>query len=211
MTRLHHALRAAAGASAGGGEVTEDFTTYQQTGSGFTVSENTIVLDGFETRKQDAYVGKDFGSGYFNGDFSFSFYLDFSSADQWAYCYTVALSDTLDESYSIQNSGGAALGVDLYNHRDNGLYIRLREIYDTTDELVYSDQPAGKYYCNFSRSGGVAYLDIYSDEDRTTLVDSLSLSLRSTESYQYLYGLCSHNTYNSHNMWAEVGDLVRLE
>jgi len=62
-----------------------------------------------------------------------------------------------------------------------------------SDHYYTGGTTSSHLYCTFKRIGSTATLDLYSDSDRTTLVDALSITCE-TGSKRYFYALASRDT-----------------
>jgi hypothetical protein len=189
----------------------QDFTDYDTTGSGFSVSADTITLSNFETRNQTAYVVDDFGVDYFDYNFEIYFDVNWTASDSWAYCSICVLSNTLGSYQDTVDASGYALGLRIRTDGSGNRQYILYEVDGGVHSQDYSTLALGHYYFKFTRTATHAYLYIYSDSTRETLSDTLSLELTNYKSYRYLYGLQStDNTTNSHQISATINNLCSL-
>ena len=183
---------------------TEDLTTYTEydEGSSISVSSDTVTLTSCKTREDTGYVYKDFGADYFDGDFEVTLDVNFSSFDllQWAGVF--AVSNAVDDYKRSSNE----IYVRFYKNATGTTYIALYEQYDAGSSYAFDHYSGGSatdaYYLTIKRvmadsTYGTVYCYIYSDSDRTILVDTLSKELHSEESYRYLYTFFSYDDNNN--------------
>lgn len=140
------------------------------------------------SRDEHAYVYKNKGVGHFSGDFEHFIDVQLSTGSI-AYSQFVfwALWNALGSVDEVQSGRGLVVFFFL-SGSDPRIY--LREWYDGTP---YNDSTVGllslniPYYLTIKRTGSTFECKIYSDSDRTVLVDTLTLTLHSVESFRYIY------------------------
>lgn len=167
----------------------EDFTTYTEydPDTDYTITSSKITID---TVRHDAegYVAKDKGSGHFNGDFEHladvcATAFSNNSAELHLWClgtvlgYIDAIGNRIEQFFNMSSSGST-------------YHLYIRERYGAThyQDLLGSISLSTVYYIKLKRVSSTFYCYIYSDPDRTSLIDTLSLSLHETASYRYIYG-----------------------
>jgi hypothetical protein len=177
--------------------LTEDLTTYSEFDlSGHITKTSSRVTGENLDMDEDAYLFKDFGTNHFDGiNLSFAVRA-LSTSDEYSSGQT-GFANVEDDSYHwgpghhivvwFLVGGGLTIGV-----LDN-------EIYDASTTLD-TDRT---YYLRLVRAAGssTVTLYIYSDEARTTLVDTLSVSTIGTTKFRYFYPLVSSDSGESGNDW----------
>lgn len=171
----------------------EDFSTYTESDSN---SRITVTSTKAERILYQACVGsvyKDFGVGYFDTFTSHQFtsYLTYYSTYNEVAIFW-GLSDTPEANDS--NLDEANKGVTLENVYFGSRFIRLKnyngDSSDTTsDEDIVSDGTVSYY--TVTKTSDTVTVSIYSDSERTTLEDTLSVSV--SDSYRYLSVLGSNS------------------
>ena len=168
----------------------EDFTTFTEVdgGSDLTVTSSKIdVVAQPNNVANYVYKSKSVGTSNFDWDFEHNVTaLTGSNPD----AFFVALSDQIAE---LNNGFSLSTSFDSNNYTP---YVS-----DVDDLGNFDAFTAGSnlttntfYYSSFSRSGNTAVWDVYSNSGRTTLVQSISLSIsNTTASYQYAYGTSAYN------------------
>ena len=144
-----------------------------------------------------AYLGKDFGAGYFNANFNHNFDLNLTSSTTASdTCPTWALSDYLGNWGNIITNSKNEYAIAVYN-RDGStyrLYIAFivggtRYEYDGTP---YFANYGTTYYCTVRYDSsvgtyGTLYLDIYSDSARSSLITTISHACIASPNFQYVF------------------------
>lgn len=168
----------------------EDFTTYEEhdpTGK-ITVDASRITWASLN-KVDEGYVVEDMGSGHF-GDFVHRFEVRLTSTVSYSEVGLWCVSNSKYSPWLIRFS--QAIYV-LWEHRDG--YNRLR--LDYKDGANPADDHTGPgvvqknetYYLTVERSGGSVTCKIFSDAERTVLVDTLSITMFVPErTYRYLFG-----------------------
>lgn len=183
----------------------EDFTTYTKVdpGNRFTVAKRRIsiaALPGNET----AYVYKDFGAGFFAGDFSFN--VDFGVASYTGGSsqrfYPFVLSNSVGDERAIEVATGDSFYVLVY-HNAAGYNIYLGEnvggtVYEAYSSTVFRPVAHSTVFLTVRRNAavgtyGTLYCDIYADYERTDLIMTLTLTLHAVKSFRYRYGVTGFN------------------
>jgi len=166
-----------------------------------SISFTEVALD--ETKQ--AYVVKDYGAAYFDGDFRHEFQINMSS-----------LTATLDQSnvWGMANSGAGQYSALIAS--EDFLLIRVHgESLLSTYSILpieYNNSISGTdgdtltlvldtdYYCTVYRDEsvgtfGTLYLYVYSDSDRSVEVDNSSVALTEKQDFRYLYPFSSARTF----------------
>ena len=181
--------------------------------SHLTVAENVITFADL-VRNEDAWVYYDFGADYFDGDFEYQVEFNISAINSSASVAVWMLANLIDSPKDIEDASGDFFCVFLYRAGE-GRRIYLRECDGgTAYSEIYSDFPlATDYYLTIKRDEnigtyGTIYCYIYSDADRTILVDTLSIALHtSKKDFRYLYGLNSNNWGTPYTISGTVSNL----
>jgi hypothetical protein len=197
-----------------GHPATEDLTTYTEVdpNARITVTAARSSFVGL-TRNEDAYVYYDKGVNHFNGDFEHLLDVYLDSADAYGIAVVWALTNLVDDWKGIIDAAGDALTFQLYFDATNYNFI-LRE----TDAGVLSgDTYVGAidtpYYLKIVRDEsvgtyGTLYAYIYSDAARTTLLDTLSVTLNtSKKDFRYVYVTQTYNDARTETITGYVENL----
>lgn len=198
----------------------EDFTLYTEVdpSSHITVTSSSKIDVAGLSRNEDAYVYKDFGVDNFAGDFNFNFEIQIDSGDNNCNIFTCVLANAIDDFLGIIAASGSAVGVLLSKDTASTAYIQLRE--SDSGTLYYGSaywiSLATTYYCTLVRDEsvgtyGTLYLYTYTDADRTTLVDTQSITLStSKKDYRYLYAVQSYNSGHALGATGFVENLINI-
>jgi len=180
---------------------TEDFTTYTEVdpNSHITKTASKITWAGLSA-VEDAYVYKDYGANYFSGDFTHLITVKLTAATEDGRAYFWALTNAVDDMKGIDDAGGSYLAVFFIKEPVNyTIYIEECNSGSISQDssIISLNTP---YYLKIVRDEsvgtyGTLYCYIYSDEARTTLLDTISQTLKtSKKDYRYLFAT---NTRNS--------------
>lgn len=167
---------------------TEDLTTYTEvdTSSRLTVTSSSVTVSSL-ARSETAYVYKDFGADYFAGDFSVRFQMNVSSVSgELAGIVIGAFGDTLGTLTDLLGGDCVYINV-LYLSSNLNFTLAARSggASQGSDSTVLSTST--DYYFEYTRTGTSFTCDIYDDSGYSNLVDSLTLTLGSGDSYRYCY------------------------
>ncbi len=181
---------------------TEDFTTYTETDSDgdLTVTASKIDIDTM-LGNAVSHVVKDKGAGHF-GDFE--------------HLEKVVITSVTNSSarrthiyHSLSNIGNPTWGN--LDTADEGLCVYcyiwvgwprvvIRDFFDNAED-IYSG--AGEcpqtYYLTIERNGTTATCKVYSDADRTNLLDTVTITCQTT-TYQYISALGSGGYYENESV-----------
>ena len=181
-------------------ETYEDFRDYTVVNPNGTMTPHATSIEFDDVaRDESAYVYKDFGASYFSGDLE---HLLEASNDAYSgnvpRCYIWGLADSVDDFGGIDAASGDFVGAAIDNL--SGTYrFRLDQcdagtLTSDTGNITESTL----YYLRAVRSNtaDTAYLYIYSDSDRTTLVDTLSVALSAAgeAAFRYFYAASTYDT-----------------
>jgi len=141
-----------------------------------------------------SYVYKDFGAGHFGDvevDFDFEITATFSLYAGEIIC---CISNTIGTQNDLTVANDGIIIVSYTNAGNIRISIFDYNL-DNSDHYYTGGTTSPHLYCTFKRIGSTATLDLYSDSDRTTLVDALSITCE-TGSKRYFYALASRAAAN---------------
>lgn len=175
---------------------TEVFTGYTEVdpNSKITITAPKIAVAALATA-DTAYVYKDKGVDHFSGDF-----------EHLLEVYGVAANDDVAKLWALANDIGASaaliaasknfLFLDVQPQDNSQVKLFLVENYSGGYYYDYKTglSPSTPYYLKIKRDEsvgtyGTLYCYIYSDSDRTSLVDTLEIALHAKLDFRYIYGL----------------------
>lgn len=170
------------------------------------------------TRNEDAYVYKDKDAGHFSGDFEHLLDVRITSSEALANVVAWSLTNIVDDLKGIKDANGDALGISLQTNGGGAHSILLMELVGGT---FYTDAYAVSlnttYYLKIKRDESIGdygrlYCYIYSDSDRTNLLDTLQLDLHEKEDFRYIFITQTSNAYwdYAQTAWAENLDLQEV-
>lgn len=185
----------------------EDFTTYTKSdpGGDFTITSDTITVD-THVNNVKSFVIKDFGAGFFAGDFKFRFQIK-KTTTSGGWISPFALTNTQDGLFDIVDVSGDCLFIRFsgttapafqLQEQNNGTIT----LYNSTETYANNTD----YYLELERNEavgtyGTLYARIYTDAAFTTLSETLTVTLTEKQDFRYLSAL---NTYyvNDTNEWS---------
>jgi len=173
---------------------TEDLTTYTEVdpNNKITVTSDRSEFDTLR-RNEDAYVYDDKGVDHFNGNFEHLFEIYMSSSNGIVVMWGMA--NIVEDLKSILDASEDELCLELSTYT-----FYLIEVFGGTQYYdTYGGTSGTLYYLTAERDEGVGtygtlYLYIYSDADRTNLLDTLTVTLHEKEDFRYLYVTQSYNS-----------------
>jgi hypothetical protein len=183
----------------------EDFLAYAEVDPNghITASTASINFDGL-TRNEEAYVYRDFGAGYFNGDFhhELTIRIDLSPGSDFnSVAYVWGLGNAIGSFVGANHNEWLAVQIFNGTGSSTAFQIGIQELSGgtMTAQQNLPGVPQGTYYLSIYRdesegAHGTLHLDIYTDEARTNLYNSLSIALTANTDFRYLYVLNSNNT-----------------
>jgi hypothetical protein len=165
--------------------VTEDFTTFTETDSAsdITINSATQITVSSMARTANSSVAKDYGAGYF-GNFEHRIQTNHTSSDVSAgWVNTVwTLGNVANPTMQDLADDGAGLLV----YWGAGPKLWLQEDHGTiTSDSSTTLSDGTEYYLTIKRTDSAITCTIYSDADRTTTVDTLSIN-HVSNTYRYL-------------------------
>jgi len=181
----------------------EDFTTYIEQDANYHIAATELEIT-FENLdcNEDAWVRKDFGIDFFSGNFAHQLMVKATGHDDAGMAGVWAMTNILDDLKGIEDASGDFLSlIMLYDTGASAYKLRLREcdsgtLYDDDYTIAVDTE----YYLTIHRdetvgSFGTLYCYVYSDAERTDLIDTLAIALHtSKKDFRYLFGV---NSYNS--------------
>lgn len=166
----------------------EDFTTYtEQDGTGaLAVTATKVTATNMDSRDFNYWVISDKGVGHF-GDFEHKYTAQMTGANQGQFT-AWQLGNTIGDAQDCEVAG---VGVCNYFYDDVEV-IGIEDFSDlTVDEFAYNSDVV--VYLTASRSGTTLQLLIYSDSGRTTLLDTLTLTVPTT-TFRYVAVATGYNS-----------------
>lgn len=183
--------------------VNQDLTTYTEVDPNgvITVTSPKVAYANMSKLAAEvAYVYKDFGVNYFDGDFEHLLQSQLTSGDNNCYGYVWGMANAINTLRGIQMASGDFITV---RHAiDAGgtpsLQIVACEAGAITASAVQAISLATIYYLTVRRdeavgANGTLYCDIYTDSGRTSLLATISLVMPSKKDFRYLYVLSARN------------------
>ncbi len=187
----------------------EDYTTYTEDdpNSRLTVGANQITVAGLRRSDTTTWVYDDFSAGYF-GDVTdgINFDCQVDTADNSSSIVAFALTNNI-----------AGLNTCAVNDYDS-VFLYFNSSAGGTKNIVLQGFGTGgvsdlgtftlgqKRYLTFTRSGGTATVNIYSDSGRLTLVDTLVI-VGSAVTLQYMFGVSNYDLGTAGAMSGSVANL----
>lgn len=182
----------------------EDFTTYTEIDPLFhiTVAGPNLINFLQMTRDEKAYVYKDYGAGYFSGDFT----------------HTGSFEATETFINAIIVVWGLANQIGCKTDWVGGIYMDMA-YYGGTWNIDFFDMASGTggswaganedtpYFWTITRVGVACQAKIYTDAARTNLVATINATQASATAYQYIYALSSWYTTGTHWGSGWIGEL----
>jgi hypothetical protein len=168
----------------------EDLTTFTEVDedSDITVTATKCSFDTLRTGAV-SYVYKDYTIDYF-GDVVIDFEVKIDSGLMTTECVLFGLSNTVG-TFKDMSDANDGLIVWARIDFDITLFFRIQD-FNTDNVDTYWDlgDSSDLLYCRFERSGEVATCKFYSDSERTTLIDTVTIACE-TGTKRYLYVLAS--------------------
>jgi len=167
----------------------ENFTTWTEYDIHNNLSQTpTVSTFTNVTRTYTCLLAKDCGVGFFSGNFEILLTTQLTSATEEGFICVFVLSKTGILVYR-QQPPWTTVEINLYRRTNPAQYeIQLGEWIDGNwYNDIYICAAGTPYYLKLERVGDVLSLFIYSDEARTNLLDTLSITLQSIEAYRYAF------------------------
>lgn len=181
----------------------------------FEITPSTITATGL-TRNEDAFIYKDFGTDYFDGDFVHWLKTSASGGASSSRIPVWALTNEIDTPYGLQNNYADCLYINWYNSSGNWIL----QIYEMVNGGILADSSSNlsadtDYWLEIRRDEsvgtyGTIYCDIYNNIDRTAThkVDTITITLTESNDFRYLFGLSAFNAGDDYPADVTVSDLA---
>lgn len=176
--------------------ILEDFTSYTSFGiwTQWGIEGSPLNIDIISDREVEFYACKN-GKTYLYYDKGADYFSDFihnvdvtpltTEVGSVAYCWM--LSNTLEDAHTLKETSSNYIAV-LFEKDGSNLILKLEECRSGT---LYSDSSilslGTKYYLRIEKVSTALTCKIYSDAERTTLLDTLALTLGSDYSLRYIF------------------------
>lgn len=174
----------------------QDFTGYTEVDAGGTISSTAnLFTNAITVMDEETYSYKDFTAGYFSADFEHQFKINVTVCDAGVEMYTWLMANLINDAKGIDDANGDYLGIKIRSPAGANFSIVVDEcdggtiastsktgLIFATDYwiTVVRNESAGTY--------GTLYVYIYSDVCRSTLIDTLIVTLNtSKKDFRYLY------------------------
>lgn len=191
--------------------VAQDYTTYTEVDSSSVISiqSSTQIYANVQNRYV-AYVYYDGGENAY-GDFVATFSKQGAYLTANGICVYFMVANSINDAYHITQNNGYSLYCWSIGIDSNNVYFKLTENVGGTEYTDTSDSTynmVGYHYITVTRNGDSLTEEIYSDSDRTTLLETLSLTLHDSDlAYQYVYAVSGYNnggTYYNRNYMRDL-------
>lgn len=201
-----------------GGDSLFDFTTFTEVDPGgyIAITSNTITLNNLFTANSTANVYKDMGDGYYSGDFEFQFSFNIDVIETTGHLPICLLSNTTyDQNIERNILEQDGLNCLVYNNAGTRIFVLEEHFAGTLYQDAYSSLSEDTdYYVTFKRvesvgTYGTIYAYIYSDSARTTLLDTLSVTLHGKVNFRYIHAVVFTNGgVTDRRVWGVVEDMT---
>lgn len=175
----------------------QDFTTFTETDAGGKLTVTSTKIDIANLLDSDVgKVYKDMGANHFDGNFEHLVEMYMNSATTTGYrfwAWGLANITTLQES----SPGTQYLSSPLYREGATDVRVLIRDV--GSQQGVFSLSQNTLYYVKIKRDEavgtyGTAYVYVYSDSARTSLIGSNSILIANAKyDFRYLYGMTGFN------------------
>ena len=182
----------------------EDFTAYTEVDPNNHINYvGTDHVDFQGYRNEDCYLYYDYGVDFFGSDWEHLVDVRVAASNTLAISECWMLSNALDDMNGLFTAEEDLLTIFFYESSLGVINIYLREYYNA---VHYSDSYVGVentwYYFTIQKAGTAFTCKIYSDSARTSLLDTLSITLQADHSFRYVFAC---NSYNAGT--AQINDL----
>lgn len=192
----------------------QDFTTYAETDPNSRITVTATKVTGASLDQVEiAHVSKDFGAGYFAGDFEHNFEIKLTGTTGSSAILVATVADTLGTENTLDVAGS---GIALFSRFGATSFLREYDSGAINASVVeFTFVTDTLYYCTLIRdesigSFGQYSLEIYSDSARTTLLETLTVNQNtSKKDLRYAYGLQSREEGTAGKAWS--GFIENLE
>jgi len=169
----------------------ENLATYTEVDAGNDLTVTTTKVD-FDTMAANVvdYLYDSKGAAHWSGDFSIDFeHLHSAASGGFSSNFGVSVADSIGDLWTVGTCLSTYVEVTTY----------LPYVADIDGTGTWDAWTAGSgltvdtlYYSTFSRTGNTLDWDIYSDSDRTTLVQNITLTIVNTsQTFEYMYAVSS--------------------
>ena len=190
----------------------EDFTTYTEVDPNNHIEKTANHVDFLGKMDEDAYLYDDKGIGHFG---NFEHLIDVKPISvtipyNYFKCSPYALTNDLDDLKGLLDASKTVIFLRVNNELPpNHPIFRLFEYYDGV--VYFSDLYSGfygtMYYFNIKKEGTSFSAKIYSDAERTNLLETLSMTLQADHSFRYIHACQTHNEGRTGDMDLDVENL----
>lgn len=173
---------------------TEDFTTYTETDplGVLTVTAGKVTMTAQpRSGAGESRVFKDFTASHFSGDFEHLLEVQVDSDSSSGLSAFWSLANTVDDWNALLGSGPLLC---FHSNTTDGIFtVREKKAGETSSlDSSTGTNPDTRYYCEIERdesigSFGQLSVRIYSDSGRTTLVDTISVTLKEAMDFRLLF------------------------
>jgi len=175
----------------------EDFTTYTETdpNNHITVTANKLVVDGM-SQNEDVYVYADKGESHFGASFEHTLkHTGRGGNDRGMYW---AVSNVVDDYAYWGNQDSQALGIEFWGSYKTHTLYGFEENSEDDSWGVWAPTDGTPTYITIKRTSETVLQELlYSDSDRTSLEDTLAVSVVDGRRFRYVFGCVSNNTGSS--------------
>lgn len=171
------------------------YTEYDPYGRLTIASTKCTLTRGYRNQNWNLY--KDCGANYFDG-INIDFEMRLTSCDIWAVMSVIGISNSTGDSASW-----ASTDYLVYMARTGTIDYRITLLSGDWSVSDYMAAAVGvTYYCTLRRAAGSnsVYLDVYSDSDRLTLLDTLVITGIGSTKHRYIHAMVSR--YNASSIAA---------
>jgi hypothetical protein len=199
-----------------------DFTDYTEVDASSKITVTADIVSGILPRNVDAYLYKDFGIDAIESTFRIDFTIqapDLSGAlantTSGGLGGYLVLTNTLDDLSGQWIAGDDSIILSGYYDGDS-YNLTFREVAAGTGTVDVSiDLPPSNldtatpvyYYITILGNGADLTCTIYSDEARTTVVDTLSVTRTGAVKFRYLMPICSLNSSSAQTFYTHTQEL----
>lgn len=176
--------------------VIKGYNTFKSTSPlGFiSVKENIIEVNSL-SRDVSVYLYRDFGISHFD---DFTHNVDFNvismTGSTRVDCSIWAIANTINDVHSIYSANEDLLYIGVSKLPIIGnILILLESIGGTVQSDYYVINFSTDYYLTIQKNKRLLSCAIYSDSARSSLLNTLSLTLISDKTFRYLYAMSSYN------------------
>ena len=173
----------------------EDYTSYTEV----DVGANRITFTGTDhinhrsQRNETTYLYDDKGAAHFG---NFEHLVDAETDFEDAYSHGVPweVANALGDIRTLRDASEKLIYSSFYRDGSSNLVLRLENFDGANGTLdAYTCLANTRYYLTIERSGTTGTIKIYSDSARTTLLDTLTLTVEN-DTFRYIYACSSLNT-----------------